>query len=475
MFTTFIIIKLLMYVLFTMIGASTSTANCNATVVQGWSAGVSIIRVVPAETADACCKLCTAEGKCITFVLSGEKCYLKGDADGGHAKEGNTCGYVRAQAPVPIPVWEVVEATPIPLLDATEGAKYNIYSGFETGQYQRIDNMYYLTVNELGMCENQAWNQVTRAALWSAPNSTGPWTRITTLRNGSHMYSDCKNTDHPYPDQENETNFVTWTPQLLHANSVVNTSGQDVWQLFYSSNQERDGKFNGISWAVSTTDSIAGPYVDVYELPDGTELPQAVVVNYSHSFAAWTLPNGSWIGMKNNIPGAASFSAGLIAPVDRASPGGVWVPIGPNIAHYNGSNTGLGWAPENPYITAAANGQGYYAVFDALYQPAADPINDHSKGTTGAVDSSISDICQDKDKCDRIGVAWSEDGVTWSNTALVPVQTDGNHPCGQLRTPLGLVAEPELCKGCYSVLFTGILSPDFRPLCHAIIRNVNEQ
>lgn len=39
----------------------------------------------------------------------------------------------------------------------------------------------------------------------------------------------------------------------------------------------------------------------------------------------------------------------------------------------------------------------------------------------------------------------------------------------------GLAPEPETCKGCYSVLWTGVASKGFRPICHAVIRNVNEQ
>ena len=46
--------------------------------------------------------------------------------------------------------------------------------GFETGQYQRINDTYYYTANELGMCPHVTWDLVTRAALWSAPNSSGP-------------------------------------------------------------------------------------------------------------------------------------------------------------------------------------------------------------------------------------------------------------------------------------------------------------
>ena len=93
----------------------------------------------------------------------------------------------------------------------------------------------------------------------------------------------------------------------------------------------------------------------------------------------------------------------------------------------------------------ASDGKHYYAVYDAL----------HKSG-------------------DYIGLAWSADGVTWEHSSLLAVQTDGNHPCGSIRTPLGLAPEPERCRGCYSVLFTGG-AKGFRPTCHAIIRNVNEQ
>ena len=35
------------------------------------------------------------------------------------------------------------------------------------------------------------------------------------------------------------------------------------------------------------------------------------------------------------------------------------------------------------------------------------------------------------------------------------MQADPARQCGLIRTPLGLVPEPETCKGCYSVLYTG--------------------
>ena len=179
--------------------------------------------------------------------------------------------------------------------------------GFETGQYQRIGDTFYYTANELGMCPGVVWDLVTRAALWSAPNSTGPWTRVTTLRNGSHIQTLCnKATPCRAPcgpsccsGTEADPSFVTWAPTLVHAPSSANDS-KPVWNMFYSSNQNShmgDKAFNGITWAVSTTDSMEGPYVDVVgkngtALPAGAEGVLNVAVNDTHAFSAWTLPNG---------------------------------------------------------------------------------------------------------------------------------------------------------------------------------------
>ena len=72
-----------------------------------------------------------------------------------------------------------------------------------------------------------------------------------------------------------------------------------------------DKAFNGITWAVSTSDSMEGPYVDVVgknntALPAGAEGVLNVAVNDTHAFSAWTLPNG--------VSSAATF-----APSSEAS------------------------------------------------------------------------------------------------------------------------------------------------------------
>ena len=82
-----------------------------------------------------------------------------------------------------------------------------------------------------------------------------------------------------------------------------------------------DSAFDGITWAVSTTDSMLGPYVDIVgqngtALPSGGEGVLNVAVNSSHSFSAWQLRNGSWVSpfylcgppQAHGIPGGVADS-----------------------------------------------------------------------------------------------------------------------------------------------------------------------
>ena len=87
------------------------------------------------------------------------------------------------------PRWEVVSSTAEPVIGPSQCAPHGIYQGFETGQYTFHQGTHYLVVNELGLCEHVTWDKTTRAALWSAPSGSGPWTRVVTLRNTSSMYT----------------------------------------------------------------------------------------------------------------------------------------------------------------------------------------------------------------------------------------------------------------------------------------------
>jgi hypothetical protein len=167
------------------------------------------------------------------------------------------------------------------------------------------------------------------------------------------------------------------------------------------------------------------------------------------------LRNGSWVGFRNNVPGAKSFSAALIVPAgDPTVPGGAWKPAGPNLASGSDCSNGFCYAPENPLVTTMSTDKKFYlAVYDALEQPPADGDLNPSSLATGTTSSSAgggpggNPICSSKTSCNRIGIAFSADGVTWKYSAMVPVQTASTHPCGQIRTPLGMAPEPERCKG----------------------------
>ena len=189
-----------------------SAQKCNATARSDWSVGVKILKEITASSPAECCADCLADSRCLAYVLHGTKCYLKADADGGHTKPGNTGAVVRGSPGPPAPPtpppspgpppppgspkWELVHTIQEPVIGRThpDVIAHTIQSGFETGQYFRLNGTYYYTANELGTCPHPGvlWDLVTRAAVWSAPNSSGPWSRVATIRNGSHIQTVCK-------------------------------------------------------------------------------------------------------------------------------------------------------------------------------------------------------------------------------------------------------------------------------------------
>ena len=67
---------------------------------------------------------------------------------------GSTPGGDGGSGGVGAPQWELVETGALPVIGQKhpDVVKHTILSGFETGQFQRINDTYYLTANELGMC-----------------------------------------------------------------------------------------------------------------------------------------------------------------------------------------------------------------------------------------------------------------------------------------------------------------------------------
>ena len=120
--------------------------------------------------------------------------------------------------------------------------------------------------------------------------------RITTLRNSSNMFTLCK-----LDAGKGLVNGCSWAPTLVYAPSIVNGS-KPVWNLFYSACEDvpspshpdpahgKDKPGDGIVHAVSATDSIRGPYVDV---PSPIVPGSGVIEPFSHSFTTWRLRNGT--------------------------------------------------------------------------------------------------------------------------------------------------------------------------------------
>ena len=130
------------------------------------------------------------------------------------------------------PRWEVVSSSPEPVIGPADAVPHGVFQGFETGQYTKVDGTHHVAINELGLCEHVTWDRTTRAALWSAPNGSGPWTRVTTLRNTSSMHSVCNLTA-----GKGLPNACSWAPTLVFAPSTANGS-KPVWHLFYSACEE---------------------------------------------------------------------------------------------------------------------------------------------------------------------------------------------------------------------------------------------
>ena len=126
------------------------------------------------------------------------------------------------------------------------------------------------------------WDLVTRAALWSAPSSTDPWTRLATLRNGSHMFTVCNGI-------KAVPSFVTWAPTLNRAPSSVNASRKDVWNVFTCPIKTATTATMPSTMRATVLATQAYPLLTTQNnsaFPPGAEGVVNVAVNGSHSFSA---------------------------------------------------------------------------------------------------------------------------------------------------------------------------------------------
>ena len=108
----------------------------------------------------------------------------------------------------------------------------------------------------------------------------------------------------------------------------------------------------------------------------------------------------------------------------------------------------------NPIVTRTTDKKHYVAVFDAL-------MPDQIKGSD-----------------DVVGISVSADGVHFGKAQYLRLNATAAGCGSPVRTPQGLVPEPERCAGCYSMLYTGHASSGpskgFANECWVMLRNLAE-
>ena len=103
------------------------------------------------------------------------------------------------------------------------------------------------------------------------------------------------------------------------------------------------------------------------------------------------------------------------------------------------------------YETRTSDKSAYIAVYDAL-------MKNEIHGKEGVV-----------------GISQSIDGVHWSSAQYLNLNATASGCGSPVRTPQGLVPEPAKCRGCYSMLYTGMGVGNYRSECWVLLRNTAEQ
>ena len=68
--------------------------------------------------------------------------------------------------PATTPQWEVVSVATRTVIGSAESLPHGIYQGFETGFYFKVNDTYYYSATELGLCKGIVWDHTTRAGVY---------------------------------------------------------------------------------------------------------------------------------------------------------------------------------------------------------------------------------------------------------------------------------------------------------------------
>jgi hypothetical protein len=236
---------------------------------------------------------------------------------------------------------------------------------------------------------------------------------------------------------------------------------EDRWNLFYIGYRCHPGQSDGAIYRiVSQTEGvagIAGPYPhDNATIILDEEMGKKESWEGGQgddSFHPWQLDNGTWMGFFGSHGGQSPNSPPChecewqVGLATAPALGGPWTRC-PwlNPASYIESPEGI----ENPIVTRTTNtsiASSFVAVYDAL-------MPDQIHGSS-----------------DVVGLTQSSDGVHWSAAQYVRLNASASGCGSPVRTPQGLVAEPTICRGCYSMLYTGHDKHGYANVCWVLLRN----
>jgi hypothetical protein len=353
------------------------------------------------------------------------------------------------------PVFELYQSLDAPVIDSeiahaqSGGGAPN--SGFEGGLFFRdATGLYHLFPSECMLDQpHVAWDIHMESHDWTSPDGIHNWTR------GSLLYNSSAKTD------GSDRRAAIWAPMTVY------DEGARRWNMFYVGYTCHPGQYDGAIYRlVSQTagpGGVAGPYpaeeaTIILDLEgaggrpahwEGTAKDQG-----TDSFYPWRLDNGSWVAFfgvhdkSGDTGGANSTRTWKVGLVMAESLAGPWRRLNSlNPAEYIETPEGI----ENPIVTRTTDKKYYVAVYDALMP---DQIKGHE---------------------DVVGISVSTDGTHFGPAQYVHLNASASGCGSPVRTPQGLIPEPDKCKGCYSMMYTGHGGkPSYANECWVMLRNLAE-
>ncbi len=308
----------------------------------------------------------------------------------------------------------LVESSPEPVLTVHSPGAEDIKYGFEGGRVVKIGTTYHLFTSE--MAGDPVWVKM-RLAHWTSPDGV-VWTRRSTLFESSGS------------SDGTDPRAAYWSPLPVFDEDAGR------WNLFfvaYHSEPNTDSAFRmnekgRIVRAVSQAaglEGIGGPYQE-----------SGVVMEPGPDSDPW-----------EGLQGVDSFFPYPLRDGWAALYGSAFSQVLP-IRYWR---VGLASAPrlEGPWKRLSEmNPSPIEEVFIE------NPIVEHHQR------SGMWLCVYDHRAPDSIGYSFSQDGLHWAKGRALRIQAEGSGWCRDVRTPLGLVAEPE--TNSYTVFYTGFQdTPDW--------------